>query len=103
MIPFIWQFLPTHIEFLLVGWIVELAFGVAFWILPRFSKESTKRGNEPLAWISFGLINVGIWLAGFGPALSNTPWLSLIGRGCEALAALAFALHAWPRVKPFGR
>lgn len=30
--PPIWNLFPIHIEFLLVGWLVQLALGVAFWI-----------------------------------------------------------------------
>lgn len=98
---FLWQLLPAHIEFLLVGWTVQLVMGVAFWILPRFTQEP-KRGNENLAWAAFGALNLGVWLAGLGPLLSSAGWISFAGRSLEAVAALVFALHAWPRVKPFG-
>ena len=43
--PAIWGWLPAHIELLLVGWIVQLVMGVAFWIAPRFWK-APRRGNE---------------------------------------------------------
>jgi hypothetical protein len=98
----IWQLLPAHIEFLLIGWTVQLAMGVAFWITPRFT-HGPKRGNEPLAWAAFGLINLGVLLSAFGPLLPASNQVALVGRACEALAALAFALHAWRRVKPFGK
>jgi cbb3-type cytochrome oxidase subunit 1 len=26
---------PLHTELLLIGWMVQLAFGVAYWIMPR--------------------------------------------------------------------
>ena len=32
----VWPLLPMHIEFLLVGWTLHLALGMAYWILPRF-------------------------------------------------------------------
>lgn len=38
--PALWSWLPTHIEFLLMGWIAQLTMGVAFWILPRYWKKS---------------------------------------------------------------
>lgn len=99
--PIIWQLLPAHMEFLLVGWMVQLVLGMAFWILPRFSLEP-KRGNVSLAWLSFGLLNLGIWLAGFAPLFGAQAWLLFAGRAAQAGAALAFAAHAWPRVKPAG-
>src|SRR5262249_21113559 len=50
---------PIHVEFLLIGWTVQLAFGVAFWILPRF-RSVPERGRESLAWASFALLNAGV-------------------------------------------
>jgi hypothetical protein len=103
--------LPAHIEFLLFGWTVQLILGVGFWILPRFSPgegRKPRRGREGLAWLAFFLLNLGALLAGLGPlagvlggaGFSST--LSIAGRAAEAGAALAFAVHAWPRVKAAG-
>lgn len=97
--PFLWRLLPLHIEFLLFGWLVQLAMGVAFWIFPRFWRS---RGNERPAWVAFGLLNAGVLLAGISPLLAWPAWFILIGRLAETGAAIAFALHAWPRVKPPG-
>jgi hypothetical protein len=97
----VWRLLPAHIEFLLLGWTLHLVFGVAFWILPRFSREP-KRGNESLAWTALCLLNLGIWLVGVVPLFVQVPALTLLGRIAEAGAAASFALHAWPRVKPVG-
>ena len=94
--PAIWQVLPVHIEWLLVGWLVQLAMGVAFWILPRLRGGS--RGNQTLAVISVIALNLGVLLAA-GQSLA--PGLLLAGRGCEALAGLLFILHAWRRIRPF--
>lgn len=97
--PLLWRLLPVHIEFLLFGWTVQLAMGVAFWIFPRFWRS---RGNETPAWLAFGLISVGVWLGGLGPVFGASDWLILVGRLAEAGAAVAFAVHSWPRVKPPG-
>ena len=98
--PSLWRLLPLHIEFVLIGWTVQLAFGVAFWILPRLQQGN--RGDELAAWLAFGLINVGVGLVGVGTALNAPAWLLLLGRVAEAGAAAAFAAHAWPRIRPFG-
>ena len=97
----VWGWLPGHIEFVLFGWIIQLAMGVAFWILPRFS-DHPKRGNERLAWAAYGLLNGGIWLMVAAGMLAGAGWLRFAGRGMQAAAALVFGLHAWPRVKPMG-
>jgi hypothetical protein len=97
--PFIWRLLPAHVEFLLLGWTVQLVMGVGFWIFPRFWRS---RGNETPAWLAFGLLNVGIWLAGVGPTLGAPAWSLLLGRLAEAAAIIAFAINAWPRMKAPG-
>lgn len=97
--PLVWRLLPAHIEFLLLGWTVQLALGVAFWILPRFG---SRRGETWPAWLAFYLLNGGIWLAGVAPALGVTEIAPLLGRLAQVGAAAAFAVHAWPRIKPPG-
>ena len=90
---------PPHIEFLLFGWVVQLIMGVGFWIFPRFWRS---RGNEKPAWAAFGLLNLGILLAGVGPVIGGPVWFIFAGRLAETAAAVAFVLHAWPRIKPPG-
>ncbi len=97
--PMIWRLLPAHIEFLLIGWTLQLALGIAFWILPRFG---TRRGNVKLAWLAYLLFNVGIWLTVLGYWWSSRWGMIWAGRILETCAAAAFAVHAWPRVKPPG-
>lgn len=93
--PGAWALLPAHIELLLVGWLAQLALGMAYWILPRFSGGS--RGNTTLAAAAVALLNLGVWLVAFQGLLGA---LLLAGRICEALAGLLFALHAWGRIRP---
>ncbi len=97
--PALWRVLPMHVEFALIGWTLQLAMGVAFWILPRWGFS---RGNETPVWAAYALLNVGVLAAGVGGWLGWPPAVILAGRAAELLAALAFAIHAWPRVKPLG-
>lgn len=97
----VWRLWPWHIELALVGWIIQLAMGVAFWILPRFSRGE-RFGNIRLAWIAFFLLNLGILAAGAGQWFRSANELAALGRGLELLAVVAFAAHLWPRVKPPG-
>jgi hypothetical protein len=115
--PALLRLLPAHIEFVLFGWMVQLAMGIAFWILPRFGGGASSglrpspaatanvapRGNEKAAWLAFGLLNAGIWLAGMGAVLDLAPPVLLLGRVAEGAAAVAFVVHAWPRIKPMSR
>jgi hypothetical protein len=100
--PGLWRWLPVHIELLLLGWTLNLALGVAYWILPRF-KAGAPRGAAWPAWAAFALLNAGIALVCVAPWLpvgASADW-QLTGRIAEIGAAALFALHAWPRVRAF--
>lgn len=96
--PPVWSLFPLHMEFLLIGWFAQLAMGVAFWILPRFS-IGQPRGNVTLLWISFVLINVGLLI---GTLQLWFPVAILIARVFEIGAGIIFAIGLWRRVKPHG-
>lgn len=95
--PALWSWLPAHIEFLLIGWIVQLTMGVAFWILPRFWQKPA-RPHESFAQIAFLLLNVGIWLVVAATTFRVGRNLLLAGRIVEMSAVIFFALHAWKRL-----
>jgi hypothetical protein len=92
------RLLTPHVEFLLVGWTVQLTMGVAFWILPRFAGGAS-RGTVGYAWLAFVLVNAGVLAAGLGPLVGGDNLARLVGRGAECGAAVAFAAHAWRRIK----
>jgi heme/copper-type cytochrome/quinol oxidase subunit 1 len=100
------ELLSLHIEFMLVGWAIQLAMGVAYWILPRH-KSGPGRGNERLAWSSFVLLNVGVLLAALGGIGGVAGWLSALGHVVEITGAGVFALNVWRRlprsITPVGR
>lgn len=95
--PALWNWLPAHIEWLLIGWVAQLTLGVAFWIMPRYWKEP-RRGNATGAYVAIVLLNVGIWLATLGPVLWLSPFVLIAGRVLEVGAALAFAHAIFPRI-----
>jgi cbb3-type cytochrome oxidase subunit 1 len=91
---------PLHIELLTLGWTMNFALGVAYWILPRRASDG-ERGGETAVALASVMLNVGVLSVGFGQG-SGASVAPLIGRVAEAAAAGTFALHAWSRVKPFG-
>ncbi len=95
----LWLLLNPHIEMVLVGWTTQLVMGVGFWIVPRFTGEN-RYGRVRLAWAAFILINAGVITASVG-LWGNAAWLVLVGRALELSAFISFAVHIWPRVKPF--
>lgn len=99
-----WQWIPAHINLLLVGWMVQFALGVAYWIFPRLFDQLTERGRTSAAVLSAILLNLGVWLHVIAGLVA--PWddslmpLRPIGIALQILAALLFAYHAYPRVRP---
>ncbi|PKN94266.1 MAG: hypothetical protein CVU44_07660 [Chloroflexi bacterium HGW-Chloroflexi-6] len=101
-IPFalwFWALLPTHIEFLTLGWLTQLALGMAFWILPRLGGNSP-RGDERWSWAAFALVNLGIWLNIAGPYAGISSWFSLLARALQAIGFAAFVIGNWSRIYP---
>ncbi len=97
--PALWALLPAHIEFLIMGWLTQLAMGVAFWILPRLGNTPAPRGDERLSWAAYALINLGIVFYILVPFL-KTEWLALAARILQSVGLLAFAAGNWPRIYP---
>jgi hypothetical protein len=111
----------SHIEFLVVGWLTQLIMGVAWWLFPTLTvglrrgdpkpvrRGQAQRGSEPLFWITFFSLNLGILLrALFGPLYSWTK-LSLFNALADVsalfllAAAVGFVLNMWGRVRELGR
>lgn len=97
----IWLLVSTHLEMLIVGWLVQLALGVAFWILPRFTQEP-RYGNVRRGWVGYILLNTGILLVILSLWITALYPLQAVGRLLEVAAALTIGSVLWPRVKPFG-
>ena len=92
---------PLHGEMMLLGWMVQLAMGVAYWILPKHAQQPVRGRAAPVIAAAL-LINAGVIGAGLGPAMGRTD-LAVAGRVAELAAVLLFAGNAWPRIKEFGR
>lgn len=96
--PALWRLRPAHIEFLFVGWMVQLALGVSHWIIPRF--RGGRFGRVELAWLALGLLNGGILLVSFGALAGLPTWTPVVGRSMEGAATLAYLIYIWPRIRP---
>ena len=100
----VWGWLLPHADIMLVGWLVQLAMGVSFWILPRMRRDY--RGHIVLAWISFFLLNGGL-IVGSGLTLGSVwfpgNWMMMVyvsGLVTQGLAVCLFVVYAWPRILP---
>jgi hypothetical protein len=103
-VPFmgeIWRLLEPHIELLIFGWMLQLAMGVAFYALPRHTNSEARFGSERLGWLSFILLNAGLWLS-ITAILGLQPLWAMIGKFIMLSAALSYVRLMIPRVKAFG-
>ena len=98
--PWLWKLLPAHIEVLLLGWLVQLAMGIAFWILPRFFRGKP-RGDERWSLAGLILLNLGILLV-VAQDLFTLLGITWIGRSLEIFGGSAYLFGNWKRVKPSG-
>ncbi len=96
---------PVYIHLFTVGWLSQLIFGVAHWMLPMYSKERP-RGREELIWIAWGTLNGGLVVRALvEPLATRSPgsvwgWGLVIAAALQWLAAVLFVVNTWPRVKP---
>jgi len=94
----------VYVHLLVVGWITQMIFGVAYWMFPKDSAEAP-RGNDRLAIAAYVCLNAGLLLrviaeptyalhpgAGFGRALGLSAVLQWLG-------GMGFVVNTWARVK----
>jgi hypothetical protein len=97
----------SQLHLLMVGWITQLALGVAYWIFPRFLKEQDPRprGSDRLAWFVFASLNAGLLLRFVVEPfylMGSAPWLAALlalSGVLQALAVIGFGLLVWGRVR----
>ena len=99
--PQVWRLLGAHVELLIFGWMAQLAMGVAFFALPRHSNHDHRYGRVWMGWLSFVLLNAGVFISAYARWLGANN-LVLGGHALLLLSAITFALLINPRVKPFG-
>lgn len=97
--------LPTYVHLIVVGWLTQLIFGVAFWMFPKYSKENPL-GSPALAWATYWMLNAGLALRVIAePALTAGAgaWANgalAISAGLQWGAGLSFIANTWRRVRP---
>jgi hypothetical protein len=97
----------SQLHLLVVGWITQLAIGVAYWIFPRFlrNQDPRPRGSDALAWAVLISLNAGLLMRFiFEPfyLMRSQPWLAAllaVSGMLQAFAALGFAWLIWGRIR----
>ena len=101
----------SQLHLLLVGWITQLAIGVAYWIFPRFLKEQDPRprGSDTLAWSVLICLNAGLLLRLLTEPfclMGAESWLAALmtlSGALQALAAIGFGWIIWGRIRAMER
>jgi hypothetical protein len=102
--PLVSAFSPVYFHLLMVGWLTQLIFGVAYWMFPRFS-PALPRGPAWLGWTTYALLNIGLLLRVIAEPLVTVRPNPIAGWGVAAsavlqwLAGMAFVINAWNRVR----
>ncbi len=105
--PWFWTWRAGHVHLMLLGWTVQFACGVAFWILPRLDAAGT-RGALWLAWFCYGALNAGILLAALSAPVAGLvgreriAWMSPVAAILFVAGIAAFIAHVWRRIRPWG-
>jgi heme/copper-type cytochrome/quinol oxidase subunit 1 len=68
--PFLYQI--PHGAIMMLGWVIQLAMGVGYWMLPRYitSEGDHLRGSTKGMWLCAGLLNASIVGFGVNPLIS---------------------------------
>ncbi len=95
---------PSYLHLLVFGWLTQLIFGIAIWMLPKFSSEKP-RGHDWINWLTYASINLGLVLRFLVEPLQMTNglnwrgWILIISAFLHWIGCLAFVGQAWVRVK----
>ena len=112
-IPGHWRawYMPSHVHMLFVGWFLQFALGVAYWLLPRKRSPDRPLGyNERLALAAMAALNAGLLLRVIfepiersGHASDATFAALSVAAALQVAAVAVFVSQLWSRVGPRNR
>ena len=93
---------PAVLHLLVVGWLSQMVFGVAYWLFPTLSPDAP-RGREWLGWLCYLALNAGLVLRVMAEpvmAMTSAKTVALVSSAILQLTAAAvFVVNSWPRVR----
>lgn len=95
---------PVYWHLLIVGWLMQLIFGVAYWMFPAFSRDQP-HGSETAGWATYGALNLGLLLRViFEPWHALQPahglgWLLVPAALLQVGAGWLFVWNTWGRIR----
>jgi hypothetical protein len=95
---------PVYWHLLVVGWLMQCIFGVAYWMFPPVAKDQPHCGAA-LGWCTYGALNLGLLLRAIvEPWHSLRPqagvgWLLVPSAVLQVAAGWLFVVSTWSRVR----
>lgn len=95
----------AHAHLLFVGWLLQFALGIAYWLLPRRrSADNPLAYSESLAFLAYALLNVGLIGRVIGePMLASgietVGWLLALSAALQTVAGAIFVAQLWRRAR----
>ncbi|RIK40590.1 MAG: hypothetical protein DCC58_13655 [Chloroflexi bacterium] len=110
LVPGAWKlwFSPTHGHILFVGWFLQFAVGVGYWLLPRKRMPECPLGyREDVALAAYALLNAGLALRVIAEPIqrSGNPsdlldWSLAASSLLQFAAIVIFTVQLWRRIIP---
>ena len=110
LVPGSWRrwFSPTHGHILFVGWFLQFAVGVGYWLLPRKRSPERPLGyREDAALAAFLLLNAGLVLRVIAEPLQRDgndaallDWVLAASSILQFAAIAVIVLQLWRRIQP---
>ena len=99
---------PVSWHLLFVGWLTQLIFGIAHWMLPTKpgAARDKLRGHESVMWMVFVTLNLGLILRAIAEPMQiiqpRPLWTILLVASAwlQWLAGVGFVLNSWQRARP---
>lgn len=95
---------PVYFHLFMVGWVLQLIIGIAYWMFPKLTKQEP-RGSLTLGWVVYGCLNVGLICRAVGEVLlaiypgTGIGWLLALAAVLQLIGGWGFIVNTWLRVK----
>ena len=91
---------PTYVHLLVLGWLTQMIFGVAFWMFPR-QRGASSGWKEVAGWGAYLSLNLGLVLRAIVESRSSDTggeWF-VISALLQLAAGWTLIALIWPRVR----
>lgn len=94
---------PGYVHLWAIGWLTQLIYGVAYWLLPMIDKQRRRGPIWPMV-TSYICLNLGLPMRLFSEPFLNSgnstaAMVYVFSATLLWLSGGLFCLHIWPRVK----